>query len=635
MFYYLVLFPNATNGFVYSSDANVPLGMRVLVNFRGTERVGFVYSEEKEPGYPTKPIIDVLDETVLLRDDLRKTIDFVSFYYVSERGLVLRSAFPKRIFTIREPIDVRPVDGKFLWTSDDRKLTRAQRRVYEEIAQEKGFNVNLLFGVTGSGKTEIYLRLIKRVLEAGGKALVLVPEIVLTPQYVDVFSSRFGEDVVRVFHSRLTPKQRLREYLDFKRRAPAVMIGTRSAVFVDFEGVGIVVVDEENDDSYKQENTPRYNAKDVVIYRAKLRGIPVVLGSATPLVEDYYKARSGKYRLFELTERVGVSMPRVTFVPVGSELLAEGARRKIQDTKDASKTVAVLINRRGFANYVVCRACGNVLVCPNCSVSLTYHKSSNSLKCHWCDASFPVFLRCPKCRSVELEPVGFGTQRVEEELRKEFPGFKVERLDRDSVSTKGEFDRILGELRAGRIDILVGTQMLSKGHDISHIGLVVILNADSMIGVPDFRANERFVALLIQTAGRSGRQGPGEVIIQGTSGENELVGYVIKHDFKAFLETEIERRRPFGYPPFSHLIRIVVEHRNEDKALEISKGMESILKSNGFSVVGVSKCPLYRMKNYYRFHILLKTDKVIAALRMIHRLKRRGIYFDVDPVNFF
>ncbi|WP_025209466.1 replication restart helicase PriA [Hippea sp. KM1] len=648
MFFYSVLFPLAIDeGFVYRSDKRLKVGQRVLVDFKGRVRIGVVLKEEDEPDYQTKPVIEQLDEEPVVSCELIKTLEFFSFYFMAAKGMLLRSALPKKLFETKKPIDLKPVVASLEFRERPFKLNMQQEEIVNSIDTE-GFSVNLIFGVTGSGKTEVYLSLIERVLRRGKKAVVLVPEIALTPQYIDVFSQRFSNEAISVIHSRLTGRQKFDNWIDFNTGRRPILIGTRSAVFVNFKDVGIVVVDEENDESYKQESQPLYNAKDVAIYRAKSVGIPVILSSATPSFETYYKAKTGKFRMFEMHQRVGgIRLPEVEFVrPDGDELFAKETLEAIGDTLNSKKTVAVLINRRGFSNYLVCGDCGYVFLCPNCSVSLKFHKKEDVLKCHWCDGVFEVFRSCPKCGSLNVLHRGVGSQMIEEELKRAFPGAVIERFDRDSTAKKGEFNRIINSLRDGKIDILIGTQMLSKGHDISQIGLVVVFDFESLFVMPDFRAEERAVSLIMQTAGRSGRREPGRVIIQLNSQDNPFLKYIKEHDYEGFVESGLKIRRLMNYPPFSRLIRVVSESTNKDKAWELIGLVKERLEGR-FDFLGPSRCPIFRLRNRYRYHIIIKSSSIIEDIAYLkgsvynelmkgkQKGGQGGLYFDVDPISFF
>ena len=642
MFLYKVLLPLALkNSFTYSSDEKIQNGTRVLVNLKGKEKIGIVWENIQEvPDYEIKPIIKILDSQPVLNEEIMKTIEFISFYYITFKGLVLKSSLPKKFFEITDEIDLEKEENQVLDINVVKlyKLNEEQEYIYNSI-DKNSFNVNLIFGVTGSGKTEIYLNLIENIIQAGKQAVVLVPEIALTPQYIEIFAERFPNIETSIIHSRLTPKKKFQNWNSFLKNRSKILIGTRSSVMLDFSNTGIIIVDEENDESYKQENEPRYNAKDIAIYRAKNYNIPVVLCSATPTIESLYKAKTGKFKLFRLSKRIkNIPMPKIEIIENRyDEIFAQETIDEIKKTINKQETVAVLINRRGFSNYMVCKECGYLFLCPNCSVSLTYHKETNDLKCHWCEENFEIPKKCPKCGSYNIVAKGTGSQKVEEELKNIFQDKIIERFDRDSVTTKKEFERIIDSLRSGKTDIIIGTQMISKGHDISKIGLAVITNIDSLISIPDFRAEEKTLSLIIQTAGRSGRQKQGKVIIQTLSSKNKLLSYAKKHDYEAFYDNEIKNRKIFNYPPFSHLIRIIVESTNREKSKNCANEIFTAIE-NDFNILGPSKCPIYKIKNRYRYHILIKTSDIIKSIdRLREKVKscKEKVHFDVDPINFF
>ncbi len=641
MYLYNILLPIPINqAFTYSYKEKIDIGKRVLVEFRGKNRIGIVWDEalEQPKEYTVKEITNVLDEMPIISTKLKTALEFGAVYYLTFLGLMLKAALPKYIFDRQESIPFSKQCSNNITISKGHSLNAEQAHIYSNIDTDS-FGVNLMFGVTGSGKTEVYIKIIEDIIKKGKKAIVLVPEIVLTPQYINIFSERFSKEAISTIHSRLSPKKKFENWLNFMQGSTKILIGTRSAVFADFEDVGAVVVDEENDESYKQENEPRYNAKDIAIYRAKQHNIPIILCSATPTLETYYKAANSKFKMFRLNKRINnIPLPSITIVEnKKNEVLTEFSIEKIKETLDNKKTAAILSNRRGFANYIVCANCGHLFLCPNCSVSLTYHKNTNDLKCHWCESSFDIPAKCPKCASRNIIARGLGSQQVEEFLKKRFSNYDIERFDRDSVLTKKSFDRILSKLQNGDIDILVGTQMLSKGHDISKIGLVVVTSIEELFGIPDFRAREKALSLIIQTAGRSGRQEAGEVIIQTHSKDNELIRYIKTHDYEAFLQDELKNRQLFNYPPFSRLIRIIIESTKEEKSKKTADSIAEILNEQ-FTILGPSQCPLYKLRNYYRYHILIKTNSILPTISFIRKnivsFKER-VHFDVDPISFF
>lgn len=534
-------------------------------------------------------------------------------------------------------------------------LTPSQQAAFEGIGRQVdrgGFGVSLILGVTGSGKTEVYLRLIERVVRSGKRAIYLVPEIGLTPQIMARVSERF-KDRCALLHSRLTKGQRYATWERILEGEIDVVVGARSAVFAPVRDLGIVVVDEEHDTSYKQQDSPRYNARDVAIVRARRAGAVVVLGSATPTIESYHKSLEGKYGLYELPERIsGGALPEVRVVDMRAEerpdSFSQEAEEAIRASVEREEQVLLFLNRRGFSNYVQCRDCGLVPRCRNCYVSLTYHSGRSDLRCHYCGYAERGFDTCPRCGSADIVYVGLGTQRVEDYVAERFPELTCARFDRDATRRKGSAEALLNDFSDGAVRFLVGTQMVAKGHDFKRVGLVVVVNADVSMNLPDFRAGERTFQILTQVAGRAGRgEVPGRVVIQTYNPEHHSLAYVTGHDFKGFYEEETEMRRELRYPPFARLVRVLVEapgHASaEGAARSIAQAASRLGKKagKGIDVVGPSRAPLSRIKNVYRWHLMIKGDaaanvsafvrKVLATLSADDLPERVRIVVDVDP----
>ncbi|MFZ1946599.1 MAG: primosomal protein N' [bacterium] len=534
------------------------------------------------------------------------------------------------------------------------ELTAEQRVALGGITDavaEGAFRVFLLYGVTGSGKTEVYLRAIEEVLRRGKKAIYLVPEIALTPQIMDRAGRRFGARCA-VLHSRLSDGERYSAWLKVLAGEIDVVVGARSAVFAPIGDLGIVVVDEEHEASYKQQEAPRYNAREVAIVRAKQAGAVVVLGSATPAVETYNNALAGRYRLAELPERIsGGGLPEVRVVDMRTNPgypLTETAVEDIARSLEASEQVVLFLNRRGFANYIQCRDCGMVPKCRNCQVTLTYHLGGHRLACHYCGYVERGWDACPKCGGADVDYVGSGTQKVEEAIVKAFPQAACARLDKDSTRLKGATEAVLGDFMSGMVRMLVGTQMLAKGHDFKGVGLVVVVNADVTMNVPDFRSAERTFQIVTQVAGRAGRGDvPGRVVIQTFNPDHHALSFAAGHDFKGFYASEIGARKDLGYPPFSRLARLVFEAGREGLARQAAEDFAAAapraagaLKGR-VDVVGPSRAPLAKIKNVYRWHLLLKGDRGVKLADVVRAcladLEARGrgegvrIAVDVDP----
>ncbi len=527
-------------------------------------------------------------------------------------------------------------------------------RIIEEAIGRRSFSTVLLYGVTASGKTEVYLRAIERVLAEGGTALMLVPEIALTPGTSSTFAARFPNKVA-ILHSALSEGERYDEWWRIKNGEARVVIGTRSAVFAPLENLRLVVVDEEHDGSYKQQESPRYHGRDVAVVRAKMSQAIVLLGSATPSMESFYNSQRGKYQLIALKHRVeSRELAQVKVVDMRTEfkeskkneMLSRDLLATIEARLRANEQVLVLLNRRGFSSFVLCRACGSTRQCPNCSITMTYHKRRHILLCHYCAAVAAVPKKCWQCESEHLYFVGGGTEQVEEKLRDAFPPARIARLDRDTAQGRGSYHRILGEFSEGVTDILVGTQMIAKGHDFPRVTLVGVLNADGALSFPDFRAAERTFQLLTQVAGRSGRgTTPGEVLLQAFYPEHYAIRCATRQNFIEFYNKEIHFRRMMHYPPFGQLALVGIRHREFNEAMKLAKALGEHLRANPLPevrVLGPAIAPLARLKQDYRWQLLLKSSRRQQLKDMIERclefcerekIQEPNVFIDVDPTN--
>ncbi len=568
---------------------------------------------------------------------------------LERRGLVevLASESPRRPLSL----DLPPVPPVTLEATPD------QRTAIEAIGSALtagGFATVLLHGVTGSGKTEVYLRAIERAIASGRKAIYLVPEIGLTPLLARRLRTRFGE-VLALLHSGLSEGERYDEWRRIRDGRVDVVLGARSAVFAPLPDVGIIVVDEEHDTSYKQDEYPRYNGRDLAILRGKMAGAVVVLGSATPSMESYWRATRGTYRLLRLPTRVGsAGMPPVEvvdmrreFEEVGREqVLSRRLLRALEERVERGEQSLVLLNRRGFSTFALCRACGEQVGCRRCSIALTLHLRDKRLRCHYCDGSRRVPETCPACGSPHMHFGGTGTERLEATLRASFPGARIERMDRDTVSGRGAVERLLTRVERGEIDILLGTQMIAKGHDFPNVTLVGVLAADALLGMPDFRAGERTFQLLAQVAGRSGRgERGGEVIVQAYYADHHAIRSACAHDFEGFAGKELAYRRVLNYPPYSALALVLVRDRVFDRARAGAAGVAAVLrdlKAPGLQVLGPAPAPLERLRGEYRVQVLVKASDrrgMQAALAaMLEGLDRRAVrvenlVIDVDPMS--
>jgi primosomal protein N' (replication factor Y) len=561
-------------------------------------------------------------------------------------------------------IDERPLAFRLGGLERSREPIRLNEPQVEALASIAGalggFNTLLLRGVTGSGKTAVYLAAMQQALDRGLASILLVPEIGLTPQMAGLLDAAFGARVA-LLHSALTPEERSEQWRRIHRGEAAIVVGTRSAIFAPVPNLGLICVDEEHDQSYKQEETPRYNARDVAVMRAKLAGAVVVLGSATPSLESWQNAVQGKYTLIEMKGRVANRpLPEVEMIDMRSEFKATGqehlfSRSLIEQTRaalDRGEQTLILLNRRGYSFAVICRACGEKLECQNCAIALTHHKPHSEdglaregqrLECHYCGYKRTVPARCPKCESEHLYYLGAGSQQGEERLAEIFPGARIGRMDRDTVRGRHDLERLLARLHAGEINLLVGTQMIAKGHDIHGVTFVGVVGCDHALSMPDFRAAERVFQLMTQVSGRAGRgQLPGRVVVQTYYPDHYAILAASKHDYGAFVDRELKYRRWMHYPPFGALANVLIQSEKLEEATawssELGKWFQKAAPE-GVRVLGPCTAPIARIKGVYRFHVILKASSrkaLNAALRGAlahadgHGVPRRNLVVDVD-----
>jgi primosomal protein N' (replication factor Y) len=539
------------------------------------------------------------------------------------------------------------------------ELTAAQTAVLDDLTkclESRRFQTVLLHGITASGKTEIYLRLLGRCLERGRSALLLVPEIALTPAAEAQFVARFGGQVA-VLHSGLTETERHEAWWRARRGEVKAVLGTRSAVFAPLASLGLVVVDEEHDSSYKQEETPRYHGRDVAVVRARMAGALAVLGSATPSLESYWNARQGKYQLATLEERVGGRrLASVEIVDMRQEFRETHAQvpvsRRLKEEIEAqlrtSAQTMILLNRRGYAWFLLCRSCGQTERCVNCSISLTYHRREHRLICHYCGYSAAVPARCPACGSEHLYYIGEGTEKIEHKFGELFPGARVARLDRDVARRAAQFRRVLADFRQGKIDILVGTQLIAKGHDFPGVTLVGVVSADIGLALPDFRAAERTFQLLTQAAGRAGRGDmPGRVLVQTFYPDHYAIRLAAEQNYEGFFSKEMGFRRVLHYPPVTALANVIAQDIKLEQAARVAKQIGDFLaglegQTPGLKIFGPAPAPLARVKGRYRIQFLLKATSRVQLTALLRQLvdhcEEQGIpprllMIDMDPVS--
>lgn len=534
------------------------------------------------------------------------------------------------------------------------KLTAGQENAVQTILKAKG-QTFLLHGVTGSGKTEVYMNVIESVLKAGKTAIMLVPEISLTPQVVGLFKGRFGEDVA-VLHSRLSAPERFDEWFRIYNNEAKIVIGARSAVFAPIKNLGAIIIDEEHDNSYLSDSNPRYYTHEVAIFRSRANECPLVLGSATPNLETYFKAQSGEFELLELPTRVNQKeMPKIEIVDMCYEF-RNGNKTPFSTPliEQLSKTISegnqaiLFINRRGFSTFLMCKECSYIPKCESCDVSLVYHKEDNELKCHYCGKRYKVLTRCPNCDSEELKLGNAGTQKICSDLKELFPNVPIFRMDNDTTTTKDAHSKILGEFGKTKPAILVGTQMVAKGHDFPEVNLVGILDADLSLFFNDYRASEKTFQLITQVAGRAGRSEiEGKVVLQTYFPKNFVYKLVANYDFKRFYEKEINLRETTMFPPFSKIVRVLISSQNEDKAKEKTHDFFMQMKElrmsylEDFYFLEAMKAPINKIKDKYRFQIVTRfsTVKEKEIINKIFEIvenvqdKNIQIFIETNPQN--
>ena len=591
-----------------------------------------------------------------VKDNEGCTIPEIEMFTDTSRAIVNTLIKNEYLEIVEKVIERNPLENKKIEQTKNLELTEEQRQAFDKVKESIDNKENkefLLYGVTGSGKTEIYLQLIKKVIEEEKTAIVLVPEISLTPQMLDRFISRFGKEEIAVLHSKLSIGERHDEWKKIKEGKIKIVIGARSAIFAPLENLGIIIIDEEHDSSYKSETTPKYNAKEIAKILAKVNKCPLILGSATPDLNTFYRANIGEIELLKLTKRANESsLPDVEVVDLKQEL-ANGNRSMLsmdlysaieENLKNKLHTI-LFLNRRGYSTFIMCRECGYTVKCPNCNISLTYHRFGNILKCHYCGHEEKVVTTCPECGSSKIRYFGTGTQKLEQEINKLFPKAKTIRMDVDTVTKKNSHEVILNKFKNENIDILIGTQMVVKGHHFPNVTLVGVITADSSLNIDDYRANERTFQILTQVAGRAGRENKkGKVIIQSYTPENFSIECSKKQDYDLFYETEIALRKQLKYPPFCDIILINFNGLNEKEIQNVSNGMyehlKQVLNEEEFKIFKPIPCPVDKIQNRYRWRIIIKgnvdekTNTVLnKALRMFYNqsLKNTRVSIDVNP----
>ena len=557
---------------------------------------------------------------------------------VKEKGIVLKKELADISISslntlIRKEYLIEDKKEHYRVVYKDRDFVKKKLTIDQESVVKSVINGNdstyLLYGVTGSGKTEVYMEIIDYYLKLGKTSIVLVPEISLTPQMVNRFRERFG-DKIAALHSALSDGEKYDEWRRIYRGEASIVIGARSAIFAPLKNIGVIIIDEEHSDSYKQsDSSPRYNAKDVAILRSKYHKCPVVLGSATPSLETMARAKKGVFKLLELPNRVnGKSLPKVSIIDMNDRKRNKGnfsleLLNSIRDRLDKNEQIILLLNRRGYSNFVTCKNCGFTFKCPNCDITLTYHKSSNTLRCHYCGYGEKVYKKCPECKEESLSNLGVGTQKIEEELSKLFPISRILRMDYDTTSRKGMHEEMIEDFKSHKYDILLGTQMVAKGLDFSLVTLVGVINADTSLNIPDFRSSENTFSLLSQVAGRSGRsEKTGEVIIQTFNPDHYAISLVKTHNYLGFYEKEMSIRKMLKYPPYYYLCNIKISGKDADyiyaEALKIKRSLDRNIPND--IILGPSNSSIFRVNNIFRYNIIIKYKMDLDLYEILNKI---------------
>lgn len=637
-------------------------GMRVQVPFRNRTITGFVVDDEADDinGQP-KEVIELLDSKPVLSNHLLRLGKWMSDYYFSSWGEALQNMLPKYFLSTRSANRSQmegeikpppaPVDKPAAIELNAEQVKAFS--VLEGLIAEKKFHEVFLFGVTGGGKSELYIRAIKEVLKQGRSVICLVPEIALTEQIKRFFIHHF-HDQLEILHSKLTDRDRWNAWERIRAEEKRVVLGARSAVFAPAPHLGLIIMDEEQEGSYKQDQTPRYHAREVARWRARDLNALFLMGTATPTLETMYRVKNGDTTMLTLTKRFdGREMPIVKIIDLKQAqeiskkniIISSQLERAIEEALGSKHGVLLLLNRRGFSTHIRCLQCHDVLNCPNCAVCLTYHQETDEALCHYCNHHIKVPSVCAKCKHPFFKFGGIGTEKVESETARLFPNAKVARLDRDTTRKRGAHEQILARFRSGEVDILIGTQMIAKGFDFPHVTLVGVVNADTGLLLPDFRSAERTFQLLAQMAGRSGRgKHKGTVLIQTYSPEHYAIRYASKHEFTGFFSEELERRRTLAYPPFKRFVNIMFRGKNEkdvyETSFKVAKTFEHILKGESIELIGPAPLPLYRLRGHYRWHFMLRADEFESKQTLIRKAlteskAKKGVHLavDADPMT--
>lgn len=635
---------------------NIPqIGKRAEVRFGNKKMTGFITkiydsfpSHCAVPLEKIKQVSKIVDSEPLITQELLETAIWVSKYYLCTIGEAVNSILPS---AKRESSEQSFSFDSEISAGIKQNLSEEQKKAVNDIlahAEKNESSFHYLYGPTGSGKTEVFLQTAEQILKKNKGVIYLVPEISLTQQVVDSVVNRFGPQVA-VLHSSLTQSQKLTQWKKILHREARIVIGARSAIFAPVPDLGMIIIDEEHDSSYKSGNTPRYHARQTAMYRASKLKIPLIMGSATPSVEAWHLMNCGKLLKHTLSKRLaGGEKPSIKCINLNQSVMqgciSEELKNEIETTLKEKKQAILFLNRRGFTHFFRCSTCGFEMKCKNCSVSMTFHKSENRLRCHYCGWHILPPSSCPKCGSLDIGYSGFGTEFIEAETAQKFPNARIVRVDTDSVSKKGELQNKIDAFKKGEFDIMLGTQMVAKGLNFPNLKTVGIILADTALHLPDFRATERTFSLITQVAGRAGRFFPdGKVFVQTYNPENQAISFACSANTEGFYDFEINQRKLLSFPPFSRLIRLVFRSSNQIKAEKTSEDAANLienLKIPGVEILGPSECPLSKISQNYRFQLILRGEKIVPLQNAVRKLlfdyrHPQEVYIecDVDPVS--
>lgn len=601
----------------------IQIGHQVMVPFGRRKDIGYVVGFSEKADFPRiKDILKITSEKPLFSEkqvELAKWLaDYYSAFFIKALQCVMPPGKRNQKSEIRDQKKIKNTKSE---NQTPMSPTEEQQKALEEIKLALDANKPekiLLYGVTGSGKTEVYMQSIAHVLAKGKSAIVLVPEISLTPQIVERFTERFG-DQIAVLHSHLTVKQKALEWQRIQEGQAQIILGARSAIFAPVKDLGLVVIDEEYETSYKQEQSPRYHVREVAFFLAKQHQAVVILGSATPAIETFYRAENKEYKKLTLSERIDARvLPPVEIIDMCKDkgfLLSDRLQEELKGTLSRKEQAILFLNRRGYFTFVLCRECGYTVECPHCAISLTYHAGEQKLRCNRCGNSYPLPQSCPRCNSLSIKYFGTGTQRIEKEVADAFPQARILRYDSDAVSKRGSHETFFAAFANGQADVLIGTQMVAKGLDIANVTLVGVVAADTSLHLPDFRSAEHTFQLLTQVAGRTGRHHlPGKVIIQTYTPNHYAIKTASNHDYETFYGAEIINRQELGYPPFSKLVSLVISGASVAKVEQISEDIGNFLRKRVKNVLGPAPAVIPKLRGDWRYRILLKGQD-LAGLR--------------------